>query len=278
MKVRLARPGVGNFASHAQTNGLYVRSESFAVERRPLGTLSLMHGGLPSKAFATIITRQQPTWLKRFAMQFPVVVPEGQPWPAASHVDDRVEHVDGRRYVIQPRRSVDLFFDLFISDLPVYKEVRGRVYGLSGIIASAQTFDPKNSPVDNRGLPCNDVSRFASTELVKRWGRMCEQLRARTGKRRIGEKKWLQGAFVKTTGMHPKVPDFAAYPLAFFAPSPEWWHIVVLNSGVHLLWFVKQEIKVHDQHMVHLFSFLIENNCLHEVGRRCCFLLFLNQE
>jgi len=245
----------GSFTSRGQTNGLYARSPSFKTKRRPIATLTLMSGILPTKVATSIILGQQKSWRQRYTTEVAVELAAGAPFPDDVHPDDRVTHPDHGRRFIMPVRPWDLQYFKIEGDLPVYKELRGRIYGMRAIIASAQTFDPKESPVDNDGVPVNDASRYVNDAIMHAWGSMCDEIRQRKGRHRLGEKKWLDGKMKKISGLHPKIPDFHPFPVAWMATAPDGPHAVDLNSGVHTLWFLKEEIKAFDKHFVSLFAF-----------------------
>lgn len=232
---------------------MYARSASFKTKKRPLATLSLMSGTLPTKVFANILLDQQRSWFARYTMEVATEHEAGTPWPADAHTDDCVVHPDGdRQFVVRQDRAVDIFLYKMEGDLPVYKEVRGRVYGMRAILASAQTFDTKQSPLYCDALPANDATRFVNDAILSEFGAMCDNLRARTGNDRIGEKQWLDGRLKKIFGIHPKSPDFEPYPVAWMAAAPDAPHCVDLNASVHTLWFLKQEIKKFDKKLVSL--------------------------
>ena len=152
-----------------------------------------------------------------WAMDVPIEIPAGQQWPPGSLDLDRVTHPNGKRYLFVNggKRDVCIFVQGFVVDLPVYKELRGRIYGLSAIVASAQTFDPKNSRVDNAGPPANDVTRFVHDAIIDNWSSMCDDLRGQAWRATRGR--------IAADG---QVSDYLGHPAAETSP-------LAMARGVH---------------------------------------------
>lgn len=241
------------------TNGVYLSCLSFGSRVPPIVTTTLLAGELPSLVFGKMLTREQETWVESYDFEFPRPLRQGEQWALETRLSDRIQHPDGCRYVVEARKGYIMFAD-GLGDLPVFKELRGRVWGTSAHAGCALTFDHRKGPLVT-DVPVTDVTRHVSDQFLVNWGNMCEDLRARRGRQRIGETR-LAGPAKTLSGTHPKLPDLHPWPVGWQFNTPDFMHCAVLNGCVHLTGFVREEVEKVDKESVRFqYSLYVVKTC-----------------
>ena len=115
----------GETASYGMTNGVYASCSSFGTVARPMATLTLLHSSIPLSVIGDIMREQQQLWVGHHNFEFAYHFPGDAPWPRDVAFPDRIQHPNGRRYVVQGERSGYIFWGTGQGDLPVYRENSG---------------------------------------------------------------------------------------------------------------------------------------------------------
>ena len=255
-------------ASVGLTNGVYLRCDSFDVEAAPVATITLLHKSLPDDVWSSMILAQQTHWVQAFEnVQVATRLAPGEPWPADARLSDRWTEPDGGRLVVD-RRKLYIWYRKRLGDLPVFKTDRNRSAGMKALINNSATFDHRKEAL-RTDVPCNDVTRQVSDAVVHRWHKMCDRLRARPGRARVGE-TILDGSAKKVSALQPRKGPLHTHPGMVQADSPETFHWLVLNSSVVVVAFVRQLAEKHDPDSVlpPTPSYLPFSFCKYFTGRR----------
>jgi len=251
------------------SNGVYGSCRSFSTVKDPMATFTVLHGSIPTNVIGAMFREQQNLWLSEQTFEFALRLAPDADWPVETPFADRIEHSNGERYVIQGARKGYKLYGKGQGDLPVYKEnsalgggleeksqknmhfcdSESRIHGQSALLGCASTFEPRLGPL-NTDVPCIDVSRHVGDAIIDNWSRMCKQMRSRGGADQVGA-TLLTGPAYTASGIQANDPAFAPHPISLQYLSPDLMHSIALNSGVHLLSFVRERAMHTDRNLVH---------------------------
>ena len=225
-----------------------MRCDSFDTKDKPVATITLLHKSLPSSVYGAMIMQQQTHWAESCdGVQCARRLAPAEEWPADTRLSDRWTHCNGGRYAID-ERPVYIWYRKRTGDLPVFKEDRSRSSGMKALINCSLTFDHRKQPLQV-DIPVNDAMRHVSDAVINKWEAMCEDLRSRDGRHRVGA-TLLKGPAKKVSALQPKRGTLHTMPSAIQTNCPETWHHIVLNSCVVLINFAREIAEQYDPESV----------------------------
>ena len=184
-------------------------------------TVSLMDARLPLCVFGKVLAVQFPTF-HHHSMVHKLTYVESNVWPEESKVENRIDHVDGRKYVVDTVDHYSMITQV-VCDLPARKESMGRIKGETSYLNNTLTFDQRDGPIDGFSVPPYDATRLVSSALIRRYSTFTKNVHARPGARKVGKGR-IQGQWKMITGMLMEGAFVPEWPVVELALCPEWFH------------------------------------------------------
>lgn len=188
-----------------------------------------MEGSLPLSVVGTIMTSQFPEFVGKLDVRALEQVDAGAEWSPSVHQIDRIDHVDGNRYVMKDTVLYTMFVQ-HMGDLPVHLETKGKLWGMTMLCNNSLTFDHRDGDLV-AWPPADDASRFVTTAATEQFSDMCSAVRKRLRGAKIG-KDLIKKIWRKITGLQSHALPVAGWPLAEMSITTEFWHAGPQNSFI----------------------------------------------